>query len=94
MILMKRWRMTQINFYTQLSDPLGFACRLVEMAYRRGKPLLIWLADERELTAFSNRLWSFDETSFIPHCRLDALEAADTSVSVVSRIVKFEPGFS
>ncbi len=76
--------MTRIDFYTQVAQPHDFACRLVRRVYREGAGLAVLLGDERDLTSFSNRLWSFEDTSFIPHCRFDAEEAYDTPVWLVT----------
>ncbi|AXE33614.1 DNA polymerase III subunit chi [Chromobacterium phragmitis] len=72
--------MTKIDFYTNVSDPQAFACRLADTVQRKKERLLIWLESERSVEVFSNRLWSFGDTRFVPHCRLGAPEAAETPV--------------
>ncbi|GGY19179.1 DNA polymerase III subunit chi [Paludibacterium paludis] len=78
--------MTRIDFYTQVAEPHDFACRLVRRVYREGVGLAVLLADDRELIAFSNRLWSFEDTSFIPHCRASAPEADDTPIWLATNL--------
>lgn len=72
--------MTKIDFYTHVADPQAFACRLADTVQRKKERLLIWLDSERDVEVFSNRLWSFGDTRFVPHCRLGAPEAADTPI--------------
>ncbi|MEJ8674245.1 DNA polymerase III subunit chi [Chromobacterium amazonense] len=72
--------MSKIDFYTNVADPQEFACRLADTVQRKKERLLIWLDSERSLDVFSNRLWSFGDTRFVPHCRLEAAEAAETPV--------------
>jgi DNA polymerase-3 subunit chi len=72
--------MTRIDFYTQVDSPDLFACRLAQTVFSRGERLLVWLADERELTAFSTRLWSFEDEAFVPHCRVDDALAPETPI--------------
>jgi DNA polymerase-3 subunit chi len=72
--------MTRIDFYTQVAEPEAFACRLVQTVFSKGERLLVWLADEPALASFSVRLWSFDDVAFVPHCRLDDVEAPQTPI--------------
>ncbi|WP_028536344.1 DNA polymerase III subunit chi [Paludibacterium yongneupense] len=70
--------MTRIDFYTQVDDPQGFACRLAQTVFRKGERLLILFDDREQQGAFSRRLWSLGDTLFVPHCAAEAAEAADT----------------
>ncbi|BEV71081.1 MULTISPECIES: DNA polymerase III subunit chi [unclassified Paludibacterium] len=72
--------MTRIDFYTRVSEPAQFACRLTQTVYNRGERLLVRLEDDDMLGAFSTRLWSFDDVAFVPHCRHDAAEAGVTPI--------------
>lgn len=76
--------MTRIDFYTQVDAPAQFACRLAQTVFAKGERLLVWLADDAELTAFSTRLWSFDDVAFVPHCRYDAAVAPQTPIWLTS----------
>jgi DNA polymerase-3 subunit chi len=72
--------MTRIDFYTQVADPETFACRLVQTVYAKGQRLQVCLDDDAALSAFSVRLWSFDDVAFVPHCRSDDPHAGETPV--------------
>lgn len=63
--------MTRINFYiieegsaeaTQL-----FICRLTEKAWHQDNAIYIHAGDESSANQIDDLLWSFNETSFIPH---------------------------
>jgi DNA polymerase-3 subunit chi len=59
------------DFYI-LSEPgasgrLKVACRLAEKAYQTGQRVLIWHSDKEELTRLDELLWTFSDTSFVPH---------------------------
>lgn len=67
--------MTEVEFHTGVADPLGFACRLLRKAYRRGARVLVTAPAER-LAALDRLLWTFDERDFVPHLRVPAADAA------------------
>ena len=52
--------MTEVEFHTGVADPLGFACRLLRKAYRRGARVLVTAPPER-LAQLDRLLWTFDE---------------------------------
>lgn len=75
--------MTDIDFYIlSAQEPqqrLDFACRLVEKAYRSRCKVLVQLPNQAEAKAFDELLWSYRDSSFIPHRLLDgAASAADS----------------
>lgn len=63
--------MTDIDFYIlsaqQDEQRLDFACRLIEKAYRSRCKVYVHLNNEAEAKAFDELLWSFRDSSFIPH---------------------------
>lgn len=63
-----------IDFYILPSaDPdarLSFACRLTEKAWRMGHRVYLQCADQAQLKALDERLWSFKGEAFIPHASL------------------------
>lgn len=74
----------QVSFYSDASDPLHFACRLVRRALASGKPVGVCVsaADSARLDEL---LWSFEATEFIPHRRWDgATPAAPGEVLLVA----------
>ena len=79
--------MTQrIDFYHHVRDPLAFACKLAATVMCKGQRLLVLLADPAQLHASDERLWTWQPTSFIPHCRLDEPIAAATPVLLATRL--------
>ncbi|MCO6507567.1 MAG: DNA polymerase III subunit chi [Snodgrassella sp.] len=59
--------MATITFYTHITDPVSFTCRLTQKVYKSGASVLIWLEDESRVNQLDHALWSFQATSFIPH---------------------------
>ena len=70
--------MTDIDFYIlSAQEPqqrLEFACRLVEKAYRSRCKILVQLSNQDHAQAFDQLMWTFRETSFIPHVLLENAE--------------------
>lgn len=75
--------MTDIDFYIlsaqESTQRLDFACRLVEKAYRSRCKVLVQLNNQAEAKAFDELLWSYRDSSFIPHKLLDNSES-DSSI--------------
>ena len=63
--------MTRVDFYIieQGSEKAieTFICRLTEKAYSQNNSVYIHTMDELHSTSFDDLLWTFSETSFIPH---------------------------
>jgi DNA polymerase-3 subunit chi len=60
-----------VEFHTGVADPLGFACRLLRKAYRRGARVLV-TAPAPLLESLDRALWTFEEREFVPHLRMGA----------------------
>jgi DNA polymerase-3 subunit chi len=61
--------LTEIAFHTGVAERIGYACRLLRKAVRQGLKVQA-LADEPELGALDQALWTFDAHDFVPHVRL------------------------
>ena len=72
--------MTRIDFYHYAEDKLLFACRLAALAFQRDSRLLVYSADAQVLERFDKALWSFNATSFVPHCFAASALAGETPV--------------
>ena len=46
---------------------LKVACRLAEKAYLAGQRVLVWHTEREELERLDELLWTFADTSFVPH---------------------------
>ena len=74
--------MTRIDFHTNISDKLSYACRLARKAYgARGK--LVLLADDAaQAAALDAALWTVSDTDFLPHVMAGDPLAAHTPIIV------------
>jgi len=59
----------EVEFHTGVADKLGFTCRLLRKAYRKGARVLV-TAPAPLLATLDRELWTFDERDFVPHLRL------------------------
>lgn len=75
--------MTRIDFYilkdTELSARYLFACKLIQKTIKLGHRIYVHCADESQSSEFSQLLWSFKDSSFIPN----DLQASDDRSSDV-----------
>ena len=79
--------MTRVDFYlTQDSSPQQrniTACRLVEKAFRLGHHIYVHTDDAEQATRLDDLLWTYTNTSFVPHC----CSEADSSTANYSTVV-------
>jgi DNA polymerase-3 subunit chi len=76
--------MTEIHFYTGLTDKVGYACQLVTKAVQRGKRVVVYSRDPHCLKRFDQALWSADPLSFVPHVMQDDALTTVTPVLLLS----------
>lgn len=80
--------MTHIDFYilpaTERQARLIFACRLIDKTYRLGNRIFVACADEAEMTALDNLLWSFNPESFIPHALFNRKQNESVEIGSVN----------
>ena len=74
--------MTQIDFYTHVSDRLRTACVLSSKAFARGLKVTVFCADAGTAQRFDRMLWTTPAIGFVPHCAPDDPLAAMTPVIV------------
>lgn len=60
--------MTQIDFYTHVSDKYQAACMLCAKAIERGNRVLVYTSDAAATEKMNRLLWIAPATGFIPHC--------------------------
>jgi len=58
--------MTEINFHFNVPDRMGYACRLLRKAVRRGARVVV-AAPAPVLTQLDRQLWTFEPLDFVPH---------------------------
>jgi DNA polymerase-3 subunit chi len=77
--------MTRIDFYilkeTTVEDRQAFACRLVQKTRQLGHNIYIHCDDENSAITLDKLLWSFQETSFLPH-KLNNAKGADCPIVI------------
>ena len=71
----------RLEFHTDIADPLGYCCRLLRKAYRRGVQVVVRGEPER-LGRLDTLLWTFEQLEFIPHARLRGGERLDAGAAV------------
>ena len=69
----------RVDFYV-LSEAsaaarLKVACRIAEKAYLAAQSVLLWHSDRAELETLDELLWTFADTSFVPHEWLGAVSS-------------------
>lgn len=77
--------MTRIDFYIRkestLADRQAFACRLLQKASALGHKTYIHCASAEDAHAMDKLLWSFQDTSFIPH-KISHTGGADCAIEI------------
>lgn len=84
-------KMTRVDFYHHVADPLSFACKLTRTVVGKGERLTVLFADEAALAAFDTRLWSVPAQGFVPHVRLDDPLTAETPVLLATSLPEVPP---
>ena len=63
----------RIDFYVLEANAtdgrLRLACKIIDRAYRSGHSVYLWTRDDQESNLLDDLLWTFSQTSFIPHVR-------------------------
>ena len=58
--------MTRIDFHSNVSDRIAYACRLTRKARHADAQVVLFVAAP-ELEALDEALWRFSEQDFLPH---------------------------
>ena len=74
--------MTRVDFHTNLTDKLGYTCRLVRKAYAAGGKVVVLAQDAAQAACLDEALWTFSDTDFVPHVPAGHELAARTPVIV------------
>ncbi|PRC92115.1 DNA polymerase III subunit chi [Solimicrobium silvestre] len=59
--------MTRIDFHSNVSNQLDYACRLVRKALAAKCHLVVRHQNKEQLAQFNQLLWEFSATDFLPH---------------------------
>ncbi|HEY8086040.1 MAG TPA: DNA polymerase III subunit chi [Methylophilaceae bacterium] len=74
--------MTQIDFYFNVADKYKLAASLSQKAQAQAARMFLFTPDEAATKHVETVLWSFQQTSFVPHCRSSHALAAETATIV------------
>ena len=78
--------MTRIDFHTNISDKVSYACRLPRKAYG-SRAKLVLLADSAAQAALLNaQLWTIGDTDFLPHALAGEALAAQSPIIVTDSV--------
>lgn len=89
--------MGKVDFYILSSEgadePLRFACRLADKAWRQGHRVRVQVADADALHRLDNLMWTFRQESFLPH-ELDGENADSEALDPAPVRLSAEADFS
>jgi len=81
--------MTQVDFYilnnASLAGVEQYICKLTEKAFKKGHKIHILTADQNQSERLNKLLWTFSDTSFLPHAFSADKLAADTPIHLSHR---------
>jgi DNA polymerase-3 subunit chi len=77
--------MARIDFHSNVSDKLEYACRLTRKIWSatpEGEPVrnIVMVGEKADLQKLNELLWSFSSVDFLPHCFIDDEAAAETPI--------------
>ena len=77
--------MARIDFHSNVSDKLEYACRLTRKIWSgtpEGDPVrnIVMVGEKADLQKLNDLLWSFCEADFLPHCFIEDEAAAETPI--------------
>lgn len=80
--------MPRIDFYlipeTDVSGLLRFTCRLLEKAFEQKHSVFILTEDTAQASQLNDLLWTFKDTSFIPHQLIDEMKGTTAPIQIGS----------
>ncbi|MEO8154310.1 MAG: DNA polymerase III subunit chi [Rhizobacter sp.] len=84
--------MTEVSFHFNVPDRMGYACRLLRKAVRRGARVVV-AAPTQVLTALDRQLWVFEPLDFVPHvlvrpAQVPAARLQTTPVWLTERVLE------
>jgi DNA polymerase-3 subunit chi len=72
--------MTRIDFHSNISDKISYACRLVRKARSANCNIVLFVDDREDLVSLDEALWTFSESDFLPHVLANDPLAAQTPI--------------
>jgi len=74
--------MTQIDFYFNAGDKYRLAAKLGGKSLKQSTRMFVFTPDAQVTSQMETLLWTFQQTSFLPHCRSQHPLAAETPLIV------------
>lgn len=74
--------MTTVDFYHDAPDKLKAACQLISRLQAEGRKIMVHVKDDALAQQVDRLLWTQEPVSFVPHCAVDAPQAAHTPVLI------------
>ena len=78
--------MTRIDFHTNISDKVSYACRLARKAYGARGKLVLLAEDAAQAATLNELLWTVGETDFLPHAMAGDALAAQSPIVVTASL--------
>ena len=77
--------MARIDFHSNVSDKLEYACRLTRKIWSatpEGELVrnIVMVGEKADLKKLNELLWTFSSTDFLPHCFIEDEAAAETPI--------------
>ena len=77
--------MARIDFHSNVSDKLEYACRLTRKIWSAtpvGEAVrnIVMVGEQADLRRLDELLWTFSATDFLPHCFIDDEAAPETPI--------------
>jgi len=77
--------MARIDFHSNVSDKLEYACRLTRKIWSAtpvGQAVrnIVMVGEKSDLKRLNELLWTFSATDFLPHCFIDDEAAPETPI--------------
>lgn len=85
--------MTRIDFHTNITDKVSYACRLARKAYGARGKLVLLAEDAAQAAALNDGLWTVGDTDFLPHAMAGDALAAQSPIVVTDAIDRDFPHY-
>ena len=77
--------MARIDFHSNVSDKLEYACRLTRKIWSatpEGEPVrnIVMVGEKADLKKLDELLWTFSKSDFLPHCFIEDEAASETPI--------------
>jgi DNA polymerase III subunit chi len=78
--------MTRIDFYSNAESRLHTVCQLVGKAFAQRMRVAVFAPDAELARTVDRMLWTFQATSFVPHCLAEDKLASQTPVLITQKL--------